>query len=237
MRALSGLTRTVVAVLALALPSLAIAPPIAAATHPGSDPSQITAVGTRVFFVATTAAHGDELWVTDGTKAGTHEVADIRTGPFSSEPGALTPKGDKVYFFADDGSGRALWKSDGTAIGTKRLGGGSGQGLTNVNGRLFFYVPGYSDYALWKSDGTVQGTRLVKTMDSIEGPVAGLGGSYYFFSQTYWPEEERLTLWRSDGSRTGTSAVTEILAPLDEEGGMINQAPVEDQMVSSGNHI
>ena len=186
--------------------------PANAGTHPGSDPSGFTAVGAQVFFAATTAAHGRELWVTDGTAAGTHEVADINSAAGAgSDPNQLTALGDRVYFFADDGTGRALWKSDGTVGGTKRQGGGAGQGLTNVGGTLFFYVARYSDYALWKSDGTARGTRRVAIMSSIDGPVAGLGGSYYFFSWTHDPYGEAVaaSLWRSDGTSAGTSAVTQ----------------------------
>lgn len=34
--------------------------------------------GYKAFFAATDATHGEELWVTDGTKEGTRMVKDIR---------------------------------------------------------------------------------------------------------------------------------------------------------------
>ena len=200
--------------------------PAAAATHPGSDPAEITQVGSLVFFAATTAAHGRELWVTDGTRAGTHEVADINpTAGVGSNPDQLTAMGSNVFFFADNGAGGALWRSDGTTAGTKRLGGGAGAGLTNVDGTLFFYVARYSDYALWKSDGTARGTRRVAIMGSIDGPVAALGGYYYFFSGPY-------SLWKSDGTTAGTSVVAQIAG-----GGDGYDGPVEDEMVVAGNLV
>ena len=71
--------------------------PASAATHPGSDPSEITAVGSQVFFAATTAAHGRELWVTNAKAAGTHEVADINPTPgVGSNPNELTALGFEI---------------------------------------------------------------------------------------------------------------------------------------------
>jgi ELWxxDGT repeat protein len=81
-------------------------------------------------FSAGDATHGYELWVTDGTAAGTHLVADINPGtytspggasyPNSSSPSDLTAIGDgRVVFSAHDGTnGTELWVTDGTAAGT-----------------------------------------------------------------------------------------------------------------------
>lgn len=44
----------------------------------GSNPLELIAAGTRVFFVADDGTHGRELWVSDGTEAGTMLVLDIR---------------------------------------------------------------------------------------------------------------------------------------------------------------
>ena len=211
-----------IAVVALLLP---LAAPVAAAGHPSSDPAGMTVLGSRVFFAATTAAHGRELWMTDGTAAGTHEVADINaTG--DSDPTQLTAMDNKVFFFADDGTGSALWKSDGTSAGTKRLGGPSyGYGLTDVDGKLLFT----SGSKLWKSNGTIPGTRAIATIADIGEPSAMMGGLYYFFSS---PEDQTWLLWRSDGTPAGTSVVTEIAQPLDEDGNPSWASPAE--MASAG---
>src|SRR5690606_37559592 len=50
----------------------------------GSYPSDLEAVGSTAFFIATTPLHGLELWKTDGTEAGTVLVKDIRAGSTSS---------------------------------------------------------------------------------------------------------------------------------------------------------
>ena len=46
----------------------------------GSDgPENLTAVGDTLFFTASDDAHGEELWRSDGTRAGTVLVKDIQT--------------------------------------------------------------------------------------------------------------------------------------------------------------
>src|SRR5258708_23396288 len=84
----------------------------------------------------------EQLWVTDGTPAGTHLVQSFSTGAIFD----LTTIGSRVYFTIDDGvDGRELWTSDGTTAGTvlvKDINPGSGasypSSLTNVNGTLYF---------------------------------------------------------------------------------------------------
>ena len=46
----------------------------------GSDPWTLVKAGERVFFCANDGEHGRELWVSDGTAAGTRLVKDIRPG-------------------------------------------------------------------------------------------------------------------------------------------------------------
>ena len=80
-------------------------------------PEELTPVGDRAFF----RANGDELWVTDGTAAGTRLVRDM--GPANSLLHfGLTAFGEGVIFGASgDGHGFEPWVSDGTAEGTRVL--------------------------------------------------------------------------------------------------------------------
>ncbi len=77
-------------------------------------------MGNKFFFIASTTAAGSELWVCDGTVAGTKLVKDIRAGTQSGlpEPSYFYTT-TAFYFAADNGiNGNELWKTDGTLAGT-----------------------------------------------------------------------------------------------------------------------
>jgi len=81
----------------------------------GSSPSNLIRVGNRVYFTADPLANpfhnpsNDELYRTDGTKAGTKVVMDINPSG-ASRPASLTNVAATLYFTADDGThGRELW--------------------------------------------------------------------------------------------------------------------------------
>ena len=64
--------------------------------------------------------HGDELWSTDGTPAGTSRLLDIAPGLLGSQPRELTVWNGRLWFRARDAvHGMELWTSDGTAEGTR----------------------------------------------------------------------------------------------------------------------
>lgn len=79
--------------------------------------------GNKFFFLATTLANGTELWISDGTAAGTKMVKDINPGSgngLTSSSYFYTTTG--LYFGADDGVyGTELWQTDGTTAATTRV--------------------------------------------------------------------------------------------------------------------
>ncbi len=85
-----------------------------------SYPSSFVDVDGVLYFGADDGEHGYELWMTDGTPAGTKLVADIYPGPESSFPADLTNVNGTLFFSADDGEhGTELWMSNGTTAGTR----------------------------------------------------------------------------------------------------------------------
>ncbi|MEM6313462.1 MAG: ELWxxDGT repeat protein [Planctomycetota bacterium] len=63
-----------------------------------------------------------ELFITDGTPAGTKMVKEIRPGNRGSRPIFGISDGERVVFQANDGThGAELWETDGTAAGTRML--------------------------------------------------------------------------------------------------------------------
>jgi ELWxxDGT repeat protein len=54
------------------------------------DISEFTRLGNSLVFHARSAKGGDEMWITDGTTAGTHQIKDIYVGSSDSSPTDLT---------------------------------------------------------------------------------------------------------------------------------------------------
>jgi ELWxxDGT repeat protein len=109
-----------------------------------TDPLQYTPARGKLFFIGWDAQAGSDLWVTDGTPAGTRRVK--RPGSRSSSPDGLVAAGNRIFFSGDDGEhGRELWVSDGTPRGTHMVWdlnpGGFGSNPTSLTvsgGNLFF---------------------------------------------------------------------------------------------------
>ncbi len=184
----------------------------------------LTNVNGTFYFIADDRIHGQELWKSDGTAAGTVLVKDINPGSNSSSsyPSGLTNVNDILYFIADDGiHGQELWKSDGTVGGTALVKdinrgsrGSSLYGLTNVNDIVYFIADdGIHGQELWKSDGTAAGTVLVKDIKPGSGGsnfsrLTNVNDTLYF--QNYNYNKQTNELWKSDGTAAGTVLVREI---------------------------
>jgi len=86
----------------------------------GGDPSfnnQLAVVGNDAFFTGNDNVTGTQLWVSDGTPAGTYPVSDVQRGAFYGGVNTMQTGGSLVYFKApppDSTSGAVLWRSDGT---------------------------------------------------------------------------------------------------------------------------
>ncbi len=113
-------------------------------------------------------SHGESLWKSDGTTAGTTMGQGINPSG-DSNPVELLVVNGTLFFMADDGShGRELWKSDGTTAGTTMVkdinpsGDSNPAPLTDVNGALYFGAnDGTHGEQLWKSNGSGGGMSMV----------------------------------------------------------------------------
>ncbi len=141
-------------------------------------------LGNTLFFLADDGVTGRELWKTDGTPAGTIQVADIYPGSRSSDIDWVTVAAGRLYFVADDSvHGRELWVSDGTAAGTRMVkdvvpGAGSPV-IENVAAvghlAVFSADDGVHGRELWRSDGVPAGTFQVQDIAPGAAPSNPLG--------------------------------------------------------------
>ncbi|RYZ42787.1 MAG: hypothetical protein EOO71_06300 [Myxococcaceae bacterium] len=177
--------------------------------------SDFTAVGTQLFFSIGDAVIGRELWVTNGTTAGTRLVADLSPGAASTFVSYPAQVGGALSFFrrvtlTSTSSRLELWKSNGTAAGTARtvdLGTQAsveGSVLRADGQRLFFLQDEVNGTRLWRSDGTAGGTVFVKALDQgtpLLGDVRAVGGTVLFTLRDTGPTTE---IWKTDGTAAGT---------------------------------
>jgi ELWxxDGT repeat protein len=219
MRTLIGLVVAAMATALFVVPAAAAAPNVEVGLvsdiRPvgGSDPRELTHVGRVVFFSAADGTRGRELWVSDGTDAGTHLVRDINPGAAGSKPALLTRVGTRLFFTAQDGRhGRELWVSDGTRVGTRLVKdltrGAKGtaiSGITDGAGTAYF---GRGYRGLWRTDGTARGTQRIRDFSGVDVANAKWLGSRLFLSADD-------ALWKTDGSTKGTVRLSPTFWGLD----------------------
>lgn len=182
-----------------------------------------TVCNGKMYFVANDGVNGGELWVTDGTTAGTQMVKDIYAGSNGSFPDYMVTCNGKLYFNADDGvHGREFWTSDGTAAGTQLLkdilvgyNDSYPVELVVMNNKIYFSAND-SVHAIepWVSDGTLAGTLMLADINqdpsyqnSDPGNFTAYNNKMYFHANNQINASE---LWVTDGTTAGTYMLKDI---------------------------
>lgn len=178
----------------------------------GSGPHDFIATGNRVYFTADDGTHGRELYVTDGSDAGTqivHEHHPVNVGTSISQ---WTANGNVLYYVPNDPTtGGEVWRTEGTEATTRVVKdltpgpGGSGQIQIFPFKSGFGMLRGSDVYA---SDGTDAGTALLGSVDlDGYGPAfPTVVGSRFYFRGGF--SGYGSVVWRSDGTEAGTFALT-----------------------------
>jgi len=200
-----------------------------------SQPNFVFFNSNTLIGVATDSLHGRELWISDGTEAGTVLVKDINNGSQGSSIILSFNFNGKYIFVADDGiSGEELWVTDGTSIGTiilKDIYPGIGSGIINFNkfweknGKFYFLAnDGIHGNEIWYSDGTPSGTSLLLdinpgissssiTTSSSDSLLFEFQNELFFSANNGTHGNE---LWKTDGNSSGTSLVKDLNPGIDE---------------------
>ncbi len=183
-------------------------------------------LGNNLLFTADEGVVGAELWITDGTEAGTQLLLDINPGTASSTIKFLASFNNMVYFLAKtDAKGHEIWVSDGTAAGTKLLkdinpGAGDGMNYNVVefiehNSKMYFTADnGSTGREFWISDGTESGTQLL--FDFYPGSTGSdpsnfqiMGDNLFFMAETQATGRE---LWKLSLATSATPNIPNDLA-------------------------
>lgn len=201
----------------------------------GSSYFNFTNINGVLYLKPNDGVHGDELWKTNGTEAGTVLVKDINPGSTGSDLQESINVNGILYFQANDGvHGAELWKSDGTEAGTVMIKdiysgviGSTPSSLFTANGFVYFQAnDGVHGAELWKTDGTEAGTILLK--DIYPGVIPGgysagipyngnpssfteVNGSVYFNASGGFETHQ---IWKTDGTTAGTVLVKDIYSGI-----------------------
>jgi ELWxxDGT repeat protein len=175
----------------------------------------LTVTSNGLVFVATPLGE-PQLWRTDGTAGGTLRLGTIAPAEPSvySVGGWLKPVNGIAYFMADEnpGSGRELWRTDGTSSGTTLVtdltpgpAGARAFGLTQFGqGVLLTYESTDGDtVGLYQVAGPSAGATLVKKGIVTRAMPQSIGSKVFFVLLDAGTE----SLWVTDGTSAGTHSV------------------------------
>jgi ELWxxDGT repeat protein len=161
-----------------------------------------------------------ELWVSDGTVAGTHRVVDLNPDG-GSYPSRMVALGGRLFFVRKgpaSSSDREIWTSDGTAAGTYRVkdlyeGFDGVEGLSVAAGKLLIFAREPQGHLkLWRSDGTEAGTVPVIDTPAYQLVGTRVAGDRLFFSLAV-SSVTADQLWVTTGNASGTVQLLSVPDP------------------------
>jgi len=182
-----------------------------------SIPSGFAAIGSSVYFRMAVGLK-EELWVTDGTPAGTQSVFAGLDPVSDLLPAAVPLAGASAFVGSQGQSGVELWTTQGTAESNSIVLdrflplNGNPRDLVKVGDVVYFSA----DSGLWKTDGTPDGTVQVKDLQmitqQISTPAPGYSVAYqgqlYFIARG--ASDFGYQLYKTDGTPEGTVRVKAI---------------------------
>ncbi|MEX2108124.1 MAG: hypothetical protein WD827_04465 [Solirubrobacterales bacterium] len=202
---------------------------------PGAEsgrPHVISPFGSFNLFAADSVKGGEiqrELWITDGSEAGTTLLKKINPNNASASIGVSFDAGNYALFKANNGvKGVELWKTNGTPGGTEIVkdinplaGNSEPRAFTALGGFVYFVAEdGTNGDELWRTDGTEGNTTMVKNINEGVGadgfgfgnaPMIKLGNELFFSAN----DGSGISLWKTDGSEGGTVKVKALGAVSD----------------------
>ncbi|HKH48390.1 MAG TPA: ELWxxDGT repeat protein [Thermoanaerobaculia bacterium] len=192
-----------------------------------TGPPRLVVQGDQVLFTSG-AGLGQELWSTDGTRAGTRKLLSACTETCRSVIGLTSAKlgGLAVFRITDRGKDQ-LWATDGTAAGTRALfhlppGTSAGALPVAAGSKTFFGAANEKGMELWVSEGGEE--RLVanvasEAVGSYPTTLVALGSRLVFQAGPHDPLDtanSTRALWQSEGTEAATSRLLDLFRqPVD----------------------
>lgn len=194
---------------------------------------ELAPLGPTLVFLVWDAAHGGELWTSDGTAEGTALLIDAVPGPGSLFRGVsidryteyndaeLVGAGTFAVLAGETATaGEELWVTDGTALGTGLLRDiypgdypSTPRQFTRLGDRIVFSAEDEEHgLELWVTDGTYPGTILLKDIapglaSSVPDDLVVRDGLLYFSA---WSPNYGREAWKSDGTPGGTVRISDV---------------------------
>jgi ELWxxDGT repeat protein len=184
----------------------------------GGSTANIGILNNKMIFRGISQGFGEELFISDGTTAGTNLLVELQPGSGGSKPEKFFNALGKLFFIAQPvTSNPYLYVTDGTAIGTNTIIQVYGTSHPiygkEMNGKFYFRnFRSTTGSELWVTDGTAAGTMIVKDIrtgvnDSDPTSIQVLNNKLYFKADDGVNGTE---LWESDGTSAGTNMVKDI---------------------------
>ncbi|MBB6372187.1 T9SS type A sorting domain-containing protein [Chryseobacterium shigense] len=185
-------------------------------------------VNGKIYFLAQETFSSYQLWVTDGTVAGTMKEKDLNS---NYSIGNLVVAGNKIFYYVQN----ELWSYDTVSkvlLKVKTFVYSGDVKMYSFNNELIIGADdGVSGKEIWKSDGTVAGTVLLKDIaPNAGGSISGdfnilpLNNKFYFIANLGTGYE----LYASDGTEAGTVSVKPVRTPR------LNGASADNYFVFEG---
>lgn len=211
-------------------------------TSSGS-PNGFVVMGSYVYYQATNATVGTELFRWNGVSASPEVVTNIDGGTGSSYPSGMTVVGNTIYFYAyAAATGYELYKTTGIGFTLiKDIAPGTDSSypyyFTALNGVVYFQAYDLTNGSeLWKSDGTTAGTVLVK--DIYTGAQGSSPYNFFAYNNKLYFVARDLTagydMWVTDGTTAGTNLFKDINPGL-SNGGFSYPSVYNGRMYMIGN--
>lgn len=160
-----------------------------------SDPRDFASSRGKAFFTANDGAFGREPWVTDGTLAGTSQLADTVAGPVGIPATNFVTFRDETWFVANS----ALWRSRGTpATTTQEFSNLLQGGIAATADALFLATP----TGVLRSDGTLAGTTALLNTTQPPTHLIAHGNRLVI---AVGSGSSTMEIWTSDGTPAGTT--------------------------------